>query len=60
MNKQNDATVSDILMIMAQLESEGLGHYVVTRNSEYTLAKKNDRPEINHNAKTVDLGGYDG
>lgn len=59
-NKPSDATVSDILQMMAQLEAEGLGHYVVTCNDEYTLARKNDRPEVKHDQQVIDLGGYDG
>jgi len=59
-NKPDDATVTDILQMMTQLEAEGFGHYVVTCNKEYTLAKKGDRPEVNHDAETANLCGHDG
>ena len=58
MNKPDDATVSDILQIMENLVEDGFGDYVVTCNMEYTLAKKGERPEVNHDKKTIDLGGY--
>ncbi len=58
-NKPNNATVSDILQMMAQLEAEGIGHYIVTCNGEYTLARKNEIPNVDNSRCIVDLGGYD-
>ncbi len=52
------ATVNDIKIIMDDLIDKGYGDFEVTCNSEYSLAKPNDKPEINVKSKTVDLGGY--
>ena len=59
MCRPGDATVSDILQMMAQLEAEGFRHYVVTCNDEYALAKKGDTPEVKPQKLVIDLGGYD-
>ena len=59
-NKPDDATVRDIRLMMDQLERDGFGHYVVTCNDEYTLAKKNDSPDVKHDKEVVDMGGYEG
>jgi len=52
------ATVNDIAEMMLKLAREGYGDYVVTCNSEYVLAKKNDEATFNENLKEVDFGGY--
>ena len=59
MSKPDDATVSDILQMMAKLEADGFGDYVVTCNDEYTLAKKSDTPTVCPFSETANLGGYD-
>ncbi len=51
-------TVSDILQLCVELESDGLGGYGFGCDQAYCLARKGDTPEINHEDKTIDLGLY--
>ncbi len=52
------ATVEDIAEMMLCLMAEGKADHVVKCNSEYALAKKGDKPEVDDENNTVDLGGY--
>jgi len=54
------ATVNDIAEIMQELIEQGLGDYKVDCNTEYWLAMKGDKADINYGKKFVSLGGYDG
>jgi len=58
MTKTKYATVKDILNIMQKLIEDGCAEYEVECNMEYALAMPDEIPEINHNRKTVNLGGY--
>ena len=58
MNKY--ATVDDVISILKKLSDDGKGGYVVYCNSEYALAKKDDKPEVNDQSKDISLGGYYG
>jgi len=52
------ATVEDVIEILQKMVDIGKGDYTVTCNCEYYLAKKDDRPDINDDNETLDLGGY--
>jgi len=52
------ATVDDVIKILKKISDDGKGDYVVYCNSEYALAKKDDKPEVDDRAKDINLGGY--
>ena len=55
------ATVDELLELLTELKSKGLGHYEVTCNSEYGLSVESDGYngyDIHHKSKSIDLAGY--
>ena len=54
----DQATVSDVIIMLQEIEEQGKGGYVVYCNGEYVLARKGEQPDVVDTQKLVDMGGY--
>ena len=53
------ATVDELIVILQKISDAGCGDYIVGCNEEYYVALKNEKPEIDKQSRTIDMGGYD-
>jgi hypothetical protein len=57
-DKDEYATVDEVIAILSEISRAGKGHYIVDCNDEYWLARKDEKPIVNDSSGIVSLGGY--